>query len=125
MSLAAYGVLLIVGHGAVDATAGARPALIQLFRANLGLSYTVLGSLVTASSLCGAAAQVIFGLAADATHRVWMAPAGIALVTLGMSAAGFVPDRLGVWYSARSRLGRRCFTLKPSAPCRCSAARGG
>jgi FSR family fosmidomycin resistance protein-like MFS transporter len=90
ISLAAYGVLLIVGHGAVDATAGARPALIQLFRANLGLSYTVLGSLVTASSLGGAAAQVIFGLAADATHRVWMAPAGIALVTLGMSAAGFV-----------------------------------
>jgi FSR family fosmidomycin resistance protein-like MFS transporter len=90
ISLAAYGVLLIVGHSAVDATAGARPALIQLFRAHLGLSYTVLGSIVTVASLCGAAAQVAFGLAADATHRVWMAPAGIALVTLGMSASGLV-----------------------------------
>jgi FSR family fosmidomycin resistance protein-like MFS transporter len=50
----------------------------------------VLGSIVTAASLCGAAAQVAFGLAADATHRVWMAPAGIALVTLAMSVSGFV-----------------------------------
>jgi len=90
MSLAAYGVLLIVGHGAIDATAGARPALIQMFRANLGLSYTLLGSLVTMVSLGGAVAQVAFALAADAAHRVWMAPAGIALVTLGMSASGFV-----------------------------------
>ncbi|MDR7482513.1 MAG: MFS transporter [Armatimonadota bacterium] len=87
---ALYAVALIVTHATVDAGAGAKPALVQFFRAQLGLSYTVLGAIVTASALGGAVAQVLFGLLADARRRPWTAAAGGALAALGLSLTGFV-----------------------------------
>jgi FSR family fosmidomycin resistance protein-like MFS transporter len=87
---ALYAAALILTHATVDAGAGAKPALVQFFRAQLGLSYTVLGMIVTASALGGAVAQVLFGLLADAHRRPWTAAAGGALAAVGLSLTGFV-----------------------------------
>ncbi len=85
---------LIVGHAAVDAGAGALPALVQHFRTQLQLSYTLTGILVTASSLGGGVAQIGTGLWADWRPQPWMPAAGVALTTLGLGGAGFVHDAL-------------------------------
>lgn len=84
--------LLIVGHAAVDAGAGALPALVQHFRTELALSYTLTGILVTAASLGGGVAQVGAGLWADWRPQPWMPAAGVALTTLGLGGAGFARD---------------------------------
>jgi|GEM_PF-1319592 FSR family fosmidomycin resistance protein-like MFS transporter len=84
--------LLVVGHAAVDAGAGALPALVQHFRTQLALSYTLTGILVTASSLGGGVAQIGAGLWADWRPQPWMPAAGVALTAAGLGGAGFVHD---------------------------------
>ncbi len=90
-------VLLIVGHAAVDVGAGALPALAQYLRTELRLTYTVTGALVTSASLCGAAVQVVAGLAADRRRSLWMVPAGVALTAAGLAFAGL---STGPWTAA-------------------------
>ncbi len=86
--------LLIIGHAAVDAGSGALPALVQHFRTELALSYTLTGILVTASSLGGGIAQIGVGLWADWRPQAWMPAAGVALAALGLGGAGLAHDAL-------------------------------
>jgi FSR family fosmidomycin resistance protein-like MFS transporter len=83
--------LLSSGHGAVDFSGGALPALLPFLKTEFGLSYTLVAVLVLASALSSSIVQPLFGLWSDARGAIWLLPAGVAVAGVGMAAAADAP----------------------------------
>ena len=85
-------VSLSAGHGAVDFSGGALPALLPFLVDEFDLSYTLAAVLMLASALAGSVIQPAFGLWSDRRGAVWLLPAGVAIGGIGMGLAAAAPS---------------------------------
>jgi MFS transporter, FSR family, fosmidomycin resistance protein len=83
--------VLSTGHGAVDFSGGALPALLPFLVDRFDLSYTLAAVLILASTLSGSVIQPAFGLWSDRRGAVWLLPVGVAVGGLGMALAAAAP----------------------------------
>jgi len=83
--------VLSLGHGAVDFSGGALPALLPFLVDEFDLSYTLAAVLILASALSGSVIQPVFGLWSDRRGAVWMLPAGVAIGGIGIALASAAP----------------------------------
>jgi MFS transporter, FSR family, fosmidomycin resistance protein len=83
--------VLSLGHGAVDFSGGALPALLPFLVDEFDLSYTLAAVLILASALSGSVIQPVFGLWSDRRGAVWMLPAGVAIGGIGIGLASAAP----------------------------------
>lgn len=81
--------VLTAVHFINDMGLGIITAFVPLLRDALGLSYALVGGLVTFTSLTTTVSQPLFGLWCDRRRQPWMVPVGVLLMGLGLSAAGF------------------------------------
>jgi len=84
--------LLSTGHGAVDFSGGALPALLPFLKDEFDLSYTLVAVLILASTLASSIVQPAFGLWSDVRGAVWLLPAGVAVGGIGMALASDAPE---------------------------------
>lgn len=84
--------VLSSGHGAVDFSGGALPALLPFLVDKFDLSYTLAAVLILASALSGSLIQPVFGLWSDRRGAVWLLPAGVAIGGLGIALAAASPS---------------------------------
>ncbi len=82
--------LLAAGHGCVDLCQGAVPALLPFLIVERGLSLTAAAALITASTIGSSLVQPLFGLWADRLASPVLLPAGVAVGSIGIGAAGLV-----------------------------------
>jgi FSR family fosmidomycin resistance protein-like MFS transporter len=76
---------LTAGHGAVDLTQGAIPALLPLFVDKFSLTYAAAAALTFALTVTSSVTQPIFGHFADRAGLVWVLPVAVALSGLGIA----------------------------------------
>ena len=81
-----------MGHGAVDFSGGALPALLPFLVDEFYLSYTLAAVLILASTLSASIVQPLFGLWSDARGAIWLLPAGVAIGGIGMAIAADAPQ---------------------------------
>lgn len=86
--------LLSFLHFATDLNQGALPALLPFFKENLGLSYTVAGTLVLFSNLLSSVVQPLFGYLADRRELRWLLPLAPLLAAMGIGLSGLVGSYL-------------------------------
>src|SRR5918911_743078 len=79
--------LLSAGHLAIDFCTGAIPALVPFFVERWGLSYTLAGLVMLASSFSSSVVQPLFGLFSDRRGALWLLPVGLALAGVGLGLA--------------------------------------
>lgn len=77
-------------HFATDLNQGALPALLPFFKENLGLSYTVAGSIVLFSNLFSSVVQPLFGYLADRKELRWLLPLAPLIAAAGIGLSGLV-----------------------------------
>jgi FSR family fosmidomycin resistance protein-like MFS transporter len=82
--------MLAAGHGCVDLCQGAVPALLPFLIAERGLSLTAAAALITASTIGSSLVQPLFGLWADRLGSPVLLPAGVAVGSIGIGAAGLM-----------------------------------
>jgi MFS transporter, FSR family, fosmidomycin resistance protein len=80
------------GHLAVDFASGALPALLPFLVDRFGLSYTLAGLLVLASTVSSSVVQPLFGLWSDRRGAIWLLPAGVAVAGVGIALAAASPS---------------------------------
>jgi MFS transporter, FSR family, fosmidomycin resistance protein len=83
--------VLSLGHGAVDFSGGALPALLPFLVDEFDLSYTLAAVLMLASAISGSVIQPVFGLWSDRRGAVWLLPAGVAIGGIGIALASAAP----------------------------------
>ena len=83
--------VLSLGHGAVDFSGGALPALLPFLVDEFDLSYTLAAVLILASAISGSVIQPVFGLWSDRRGAVWLLPAGVAIGGIGIALASTAP----------------------------------
>src|SRR5262245_35261169 len=88
--------LLGLGHMMVDLNTGALPALLPFLKETLGLSYTMLGTLVLVANLTSSLIQPVFGHISDRSTHAWLLPFGIIAATCGMATIGVAPNYTAV-----------------------------
>ena len=84
--------LLSLGHGAVDFSGGALPALLPFIVDEFSLSYTLAAVIILVSTLAASIVQPLFGLWSDVRGAVWLLPAGVAIGGIGMAIAADAPQ---------------------------------
>jgi FSR family fosmidomycin resistance protein-like MFS transporter len=84
--------VLSTGHGAVDFSGGALPALLPFLVDKFDLSYTLAAVVILASALSGSLIQPVFGLWSDRRGAVWLLPAGVLIGGLGIALAAASPS---------------------------------
>jgi FSR family fosmidomycin resistance protein-like MFS transporter len=82
---------LSVGHGGVDFTSGAIPALIPFLVAEFDLGYAAAGALMLALTASSSLVQPLFGLWSDRRGGLWLLPGGLALAALGTALVTVAP----------------------------------
>ena len=80
------------GHLATDFANGALPALLPFLVDKFGLSYTLAGVLVLASTVSSSVIQPLFGLWSDRRGAIWLLPGGVALGGIGIALAAASPS---------------------------------
>jgi MFS transporter, FSR family, fosmidomycin resistance protein len=80
------------GHLAVDFANGALPALLPFLVDRFGLSYTLAGVLVLASTVSSSVIQPLFGLWSDRRGAIWLLPGGVAVAGIGIALAAAAPS---------------------------------
>ena len=83
--------VLSLGHGAVDFSGGALPALLPFLVDKFDLSYTLAAVLILVSALSSSVIQPAFGLWSDRRGAIWLLPAGVAIGGLGIAVASAAP----------------------------------
>ena len=68
--------LLSCGHMVVDIYQGAVPAVLPFLKQNLGLSYTVTGTILIISNLTSSIIQPLFGFLSDKKEKAYLLPLG-------------------------------------------------
>src|SRR5512144_828096 len=84
--------LLSTGHGSVDFSGGALPALLPFLVDRFSLSYTLAAVLMLASTLASSIVQPLFGLWSDVRGAIWLLPVGVAVGGIGMALAADAPS---------------------------------
>lgn len=82
---------LSAGHGGVDFTSGAIPALIPFLVAEFDLDYVAVGVLMLAVTASSSLVQPLFGLWSDRRGALWLLPGGLALAAVGMALVAVAP----------------------------------
>lgn len=77
--------LLSCGHMVVDIYQGALPAILPYLKENLGLSYTVAGTILIASNLTSSVIQPLFGFLSDKKEKAYLLPLGTFAAGAGFS----------------------------------------
>jgi MFS transporter, FSR family, fosmidomycin resistance protein len=80
---------LSAGHGAVDLSQGAVPALLPFLIAARGMSLGSATALLTAATIGSSIVQPLFGLWADRLATPLLLPGGLALAGVGLGAVGW------------------------------------
>jgi MFS transporter, FSR family, fosmidomycin resistance protein len=80
---------LSAGHGAVDLSQGAVPALLPFLIAARGMSLGSATALLTAATIGSSIVQPLFGLWADRLATPLLLPGGLALAGIGLGAVGW------------------------------------
>jgi FSR family fosmidomycin resistance protein-like MFS transporter len=83
---------LSAGHLAVDFANGTLPALLPFLVDRFGLSYTLAGVVVLASTVSSSVIQPLFGLWSDRRGAIWLLPGGVAVGGLGIAVAAASPS---------------------------------
>jgi FSR family fosmidomycin resistance protein-like MFS transporter len=83
--------MLSFGHGAVDFSGGALPALLPFLVDKFDLSYTLAAVVILVSAISSSAIQPAFGLWSDRRGAVWLLPAGVAIGGIGIALASAAP----------------------------------
>jgi len=87
--------LLSCGHMVVDIYQGALPAVLPFLKQNLGLSYTVTGTILIISSLTSSIIQPLFGFLSDKKEKAFLLPLGAFLAGTGFAllpmASSYLP----------------------------------
>jgi FSR family fosmidomycin resistance protein-like MFS transporter len=83
--------VLSLGHGAVDFSGGALPALLPFLVDEFDLSYTLAAVVILVSALSSSVIQPAFGLWSDRRGAVWLLPAGVAIGGIGIAVASAAP----------------------------------
>ena len=82
---------LSAGHGGVDFTSGAIPALIPFLVAEFDLDYASAGVLMLALTASSSLVQPLFGLWSDRRGALWLLPGGLALAAVGTALVAVAP----------------------------------
>ncbi len=82
--------VLACGHGCVDMTQGAVPALLPFMIHHRGYSYAAASALVLAMTITSSLIQPLFGHLADRRSLPWLLPGGVLVAGLGTAVAGVV-----------------------------------
>ncbi|MDQ6745268.1 MAG: MFS transporter [Actinomycetota bacterium] len=82
--------VLACGHGCVDITQGAVPALLPFMIHHRGYSYAEASALVLAMTITSSLIQPLFGHLADRRSLPWLLPGGVVIAGLGTALAGVV-----------------------------------
>jgi FSR family fosmidomycin resistance protein-like MFS transporter len=80
---------LSAGHGAVDLSQGAVPALLPFLIAARGMSLGSATALLSAATIGSSIVQPLFGLWADRLATPLLLPGGLALAGIGLGAVGW------------------------------------
>jgi MFS transporter, FSR family, fosmidomycin resistance protein len=80
--------VLILGHGAVDLSAGALFALLPFLVAERHYTLAAVGTFALVSNVTNGACQPLFGARGDLKEARWMLPLGLVLAGLGIGVAG-------------------------------------
>lgn len=88
------GVLLLLscGHMVVDTFQGALPAILPFVRDNLGLSYTMAGTILIMSNLASSVIQPVFGFLSDKKEKPILLPLGVIFAGIGFSLIPLSPS---------------------------------
>jgi len=77
-----------LGHFTVDVYNGLLPVMYPLLVARMGLSYTQVGLIVTASTIASSLPQPLFGHLADRYGNRWLAPVSVLWLPVCIGLAG-------------------------------------
>jgi len=77
--------LLSCGHMVVDMYQGALPAILPFLKDNLGLSYTVTGTILIVANITSSIVQPVFGFLSDKKEKAFLLPLGALLAGAGLS----------------------------------------
>lgn len=83
--------LLSLGHCATDLCQGALPVLLPVLQSAFGLSYALVGGVVTVFNLSASFTQPLIGMATDHPLGAWLLPAGVGLSALGLFWLALAP----------------------------------
>src|SRR5512147_708912 len=83
---------LSAGHGGVDFTSGAIPALIPFLVVEFDLGYAAAGALMLALTASSSLVQPIFGLWSDRRGGLWLLPGGLAVAAVGTALVTVAPS---------------------------------
>jgi len=84
--------LLSLGHLVTDINQGALPVLLPSLRSTFHLSYTMVGVIVTISTVSSSVIQPLFGFWSDRLRTPWLLPLGVFMAGAGMALAGISPS---------------------------------
>ncbi|HEY6572401.1 MAG TPA: MFS transporter [Candidatus Eisenbacteria bacterium] len=84
--------LLTFGHLTIDSYSSFFAPLLPLLVAKLGLSLTLVGTLVALSSITSSFSQPLFGLVSDRMRRPWFVALGPLVAAIFMSLLGLAPN---------------------------------
>ncbi len=84
--------ILTFGHLTIDSYSSFFAPLLPLLVAKLGLSLTMVGTLVALSSITSSFSQPLFGLLSDRMRRPWFVALGPLTAAIFMSALGLAPS---------------------------------
>jgi FSR family fosmidomycin resistance protein-like MFS transporter len=79
------------GHGAVDFTSGAVPALLPFFAERFDLGYAAAAAIMLAATVSSSLVQPAFGLFSDRHGAIWLLPVGVLVAGVGIALAGLSP----------------------------------
>jgi MFS transporter, FSR family, fosmidomycin resistance protein len=88
--------LLSCGHMVVDIYQGALPAVLPFLKQNLGLSYTVTGTILIISNLTSSIIQPLFGFLSDKKEKAFLLPLGAFLAGAGFAFLPLAPSYLPI-----------------------------
>lgn len=115
--------ILTFGHLTIDSYSSFFAPLLPLLVAKLGLSLTMVGTLVALSSISSSFSQPLFGLPSDRMRRPWFVALGPLTAAIFMSALGLAPS-YGVLVALLMLAGLGVAAFHPQAAALAAAATG-
>ncbi len=115
--------ILTFGHLTIDSYSSFFAPLLPLLVAKLGLSLTMVGTLVALSSITSSFSQPLFGLLSDRMRRPWFVALGPLTAAIFMSALGLAPS-YGVLVALLMLAGLGVAAFHPQAAALAAAATG-
>lgn len=88
--------LLSCGHMVVDIYQGAVPAVLPFLKQNLGLSYTVAGTILIISNVASSVIQPLFGFLSDKKEKAYLLPLGALLAGTAFACLPLVSSYLPI-----------------------------